>query len=104
VNTGTILDAAAARDPARAALIIDGQFITYGELAAAVQRCAAGLAANGTRAGDRVAVILDVGGKSVANIRDLRQALSQAKSDGKHDVLMRVKTSDNTHFVAVPIG
>ncbi len=58
-------------------------------------------AEHGVKSGD---VILDVGGKSVANIRDLRQALSQAKSDGKHDVLMRVKTSDNTHFIAVPIG
>jgi serine protease Do len=58
-------------------------------------------AEHGVKSGD---VILDVGGKSVSNIRDLRQALSQAKSDGKHDVLMRVKTSDNTHFIAVPIG
>ena len=57
MNTGTILDAAAARDPARAALIIDGRSTTYGELAAAVRQCAAGLAANGIGAGDRVAVV-----------------------------------------------
>jgi serine protease Do len=58
-------------------------------------------AEHGMQSGD---VILDVGGKSVANVGDLRQALSQAKTDGKHDVLMRVKTSDNTHFIAMPIG
>jgi acyl-CoA synthetase (AMP-forming)/AMP-acid ligase II len=57
MNTGTILDAAAASDPARAALIIDGRSISYGELAATVRQCAAGLAARGTVAGDRVAVV-----------------------------------------------
>ena len=53
------------------------------------------------RSGD---VILDVGGKSVGTASDLRKALSDAKLNGKHDVLIRVKTSDNTHFVAMPIG
>ena len=57
MNTGTILDAAAASDPARAALIIDGRSISYGELAATVRQCAAGLAARGVVAGDRVAVV-----------------------------------------------
>jgi acyl-CoA synthetase (AMP-forming)/AMP-acid ligase II len=57
MNTGTILDAAATGDPARAALIIDGRDISYGELAAAVQRCAAGLIAHGVVAGQRVAVV-----------------------------------------------
>jgi serine protease Do len=58
-------------------------------------------AEHGLKAGD---VILDVAGNSVSSVRDLRKALSQAKSDGKHDVLMRVKTADNTHFIAMPIG
>jgi serine protease Do len=58
-------------------------------------------AGHGVQSGD---VILDVGGKSVTSVDDLRQALSQAKTDGKHDVLMRVKSSDNTHFIAMPIG
>jgi serine protease Do len=58
-------------------------------------------AEHGMQSGD---VILNVGGKSVSNGNELRQALKQAKSDGKHDVLMRVKTSDNTHFIAMPIG
>jgi acyl-CoA synthetase (AMP-forming)/AMP-acid ligase II len=57
MNTGTIIDAAAAGDPGRIALIIDGHHIGYGELAAAVQHCAAGLAAHGVGAGDRVAVV-----------------------------------------------
>jgi len=58
-------------------------------------------AEHGLQSGD---LILDVGGKSVTSASDLRKALSEAKSDGKHDVLMRVKTADNTHFVAMPIG
>ena len=57
MNTGTILDAAAASDPTRAALIIDGRSISYGELAAAVRQCAAGLAARGVVAIQRVAVV-----------------------------------------------
>jgi serine protease Do len=58
-------------------------------------------AEHGLQSGD---VILDVGGKSVGSVADLRQALSDAKSGGKHDVLMRIKSADNTHFVAVPLG
>ena len=59
MNIGTIIDAAAAGDPGRAALIIDGRIISYGELAAAVEQCAARLADSGL-AGKRVAVV-DVG-------------------------------------------
>jgi serine protease Do len=58
-------------------------------------------AEHGLQSGD---VILDVGGKSVGSAADLRNALSEAKSSGKRDVLMRVKNADNTHFVAMPIG
>jgi serine protease Do len=58
-------------------------------------------ATRGLKSGD---VILDVAGKSVGNVSELRSALSDAKSSGKHEVLMRIKTADNTHFVAVPIG
>src|SRR5258707_2599744 len=64
MNIGAILDAAAADDPGRTALIIDGRHISYGELATAVERCAARLADSGV-AGERVAV-LDVG--SLASI------------------------------------
>ena len=58
-------------------------------------------AERGFRTGD---IILDVGGKPVGNAEDIRAALSDARSQGRHDVLMRVKTSDATRFVAVPIG
>jgi serine protease Do len=49
-------------------------------------------------------VILDVGGKPVANVNDVMSALKQAQAQGKHDVLMRVKAGNATHFVAVPLG
>jgi serine protease Do len=49
-------------------------------------------------------VILDVGGKAVANAGDVRQALIDAKAQGKHQVLMRVKVGDGTRFVALPLG
>ena len=56
MNIGTIIDAPAAGDPDRAALIIKGRTITYGDLGHAVRRCAAGLSAGGV-AGRRVAVV-----------------------------------------------
>ncbi|MGA8611770.1 MAG: Do family serine endopeptidase [Xanthobacteraceae bacterium] len=49
-------------------------------------------------------VILDMGGKAVANATDVRNALIEAKDHGKHDVLMRVKTGNGTMFVAMPLG
>ena len=58
-------------------------------------------AEHGVQTGD---IILDVGGKTVSNAGDVRKALSEAKSQGKHDVLMRVKTADAMKFVALPIG
>jgi serine protease Do len=58
-------------------------------------------AERGFQSGD---IILDVGGKSVTNAGDVRNALSEAKAGGKHDVLMRVKTADATKFVAMPLG
>ena len=57
MNLGTITDAAAIADPDRVALIIGRDTIGYGQLTAAVQRCAARLAANGVAAGSRVAVV-----------------------------------------------
>jgi acyl-CoA synthetase (AMP-forming)/AMP-acid ligase II len=59
MNIGTILDAAAAGDPGRTALIIDDRVITYAELAVAAESCATRLADKGL-AGERVAVV-DVG-------------------------------------------
>jgi len=58
-------------------------------------------AEHGLKSGD---VILEAGGKSVATAAELRNALTEAKANGKHDVLMRVKSAENTRFVAVPIG
>jgi serine protease Do len=58
-------------------------------------------AQRGIQTGD---IILDVGGKPVASGADIRQALQDAKANGKSDVLARVKTSDATRFVALPTG
>ncbi len=64
MNISTIIDAPAAGDPDRTALIVNDRTTTYGELAAAVARCAARLAADNI-AGQRIAVV-DVG--SLASI------------------------------------
>jgi serine protease Do len=58
-------------------------------------------AEHGLQTGD---VILNVGGKAVANVGDVRSALNDANSNGKHSVLMQVKTADATRFVAVPFA
>jgi serine protease Do len=58
-------------------------------------------AEHGLQTGD---VILNVGGKAVANIGDVRTALKDADTNGKHSVLMQVKTADATRFVAVPFA
>jgi serine protease Do len=58
-------------------------------------------AEHGLQTGD---VILDVGGKAVSNTADVRTALKEAQANGKHSVLMHVKTSDATRFVAVPLA
>jgi serine protease Do len=57
-------------------------------------------AERGIKTGD---VILDVGGKAVANTADVRKALSDARTAGKNTVLLRVKTAEATRFVALPI-
>jgi serine protease Do len=58
-------------------------------------------AEHGFQTGD---VILNVGGKTVANAGDVRAALNAAQQSGKNSVLMRVKTADATRFVAVPLA
>jgi acyl-CoA synthetase (AMP-forming)/AMP-acid ligase II len=65
MDVGMIIDPAASNDPDRVALIINGRAISYGELAADVERCASGLAANGVVAGTRIAV---VDGSSILSI------------------------------------
>ena len=58
-------------------------------------------AERGIQTGD---VILNVGGKTVANLGDVKSALAEASTSGKHSVLLQVKTADATKFVAVPLA
>ena len=54
----------------------------------------------GLKTGD---VILEVSGKAVTDVSQVRKTLADAHAQGKRDVLMRVKTADSTRFVAVPL-
>ncbi|MDQ0394536.1 Do family serine endopeptidase [Labrys monachus] len=60
-----------------------------------------GAAAETLRPGD---VILDVAGKPVSNVQEVRQILSEARADSKRTVLLRIHNDDGTHFVALPVG
>jgi serine protease Do len=61
-----------------------------------------GVAADhGLQVGD---VILDVGGKPVASPADVNQSVAEARKQGKHTVLFRVKSGEGTKFVALPLG
>jgi serine protease Do len=61
-----------------------------------------GVAADhGFQVGD---VILDVGGKSVANPGDVRKQLADARKEGKRALLFRVKSGEGTRFVALPLS
>jgi serine protease Do len=63
---------------------------------------AGGVAAeHGFRVGD---VILEVGGKAVTTPAEIRKSLAEARSEGKHTVLFRVKSNEGTKFVALPLG
>jgi serine protease Do len=53
----------------------------------------------GLKEGD---VILEVAGKSVNRPSDVAEAIATAKTDGKKSVLMRVKSGEGEHFVALP--
>jgi serine protease Do len=61
-----------------------------------------GVAANkGLTVGD---VILDVSGNPVTAPADFRNALNQAQDSGKHEILLRIRTStQKNQFVALPI-
>ena len=56
---------------------------------------------HGLKSGD---VILEVGGSKVATAADMRKALGEAQKNGKHAVLMRVKSDNTTKFVAIPFA
>jgi serine protease Do len=58
-------------------------------------------AERGIKEGD---VILDVAGKAVSSPADVRQQLADLHKEGKHVALMRMKSGDDTKFVAVPLG
>jgi serine protease Do len=61
-----------------------------------------GVAADhGFQVGD---VILDVGGKAVSSPADVRKQLADARKEGKHALLFRVKSGEGTRFVALPLG
>jgi serine protease Do len=61
-----------------------------------------GLAAErGFEPGD---VILQVGGKFVKTPDEFQNALSDARSEGKHTVLIRLRSGDTMRFVAIPTG
>ena len=58
-------------------------------------------AERGFKEGD---VILEVAGRSVSSPADVRSALEAARTDKKSSVLMRLRTGDASHYVAVPLG
>ena len=45
-----------------------------------------------------------VGGKAVSKPQDVRNALAELHKEGKHTVLMRVRSADATKFVAMPLA
>jgi serine protease Do len=57
-------------------------------------------AEHGLQTGD---IILDVGGRTVGNVSEMRKVLADAKTHGRGNVLMRVKSGDATRFVALPL-
>jgi serine protease Do len=58
-------------------------------------------AEQGIKAGD---VILNVAGTSVSTPGDVQKQLAQLQKAGKHAVLMRVKSDEGTHYVALPLA
>ena len=58
-------------------------------------------AERGFKVGD---VILDVGGSKVGNPTAVRKAIADARTGGKKTILMRIKSGEQTRFVAVPVG
>jgi serine protease Do len=61
-----------------------------------------GLAADqGVELGD---VILEIGGKPMKTPDDIQTTLTDARRNGKRTVLVRLRSGENTRFVAVPTG
>jgi len=57
-------------------------------------------AQSGLQVGD---VILDAAGKTVNQPSDITQAVARVEKQGRHALLLRVKSQRGTHFVAVPL-
>ncbi|CAN7757780.1 Do family serine endopeptidase [Bradyrhizobium sp. LjRoot220] len=55
----------------------------------------------GIKKGD---VILEVAGKNVSNPGDIGEALDAARADKKSSVLMRLRSGEASHYVAVPVA
>jgi serine protease Do len=55
----------------------------------------------GLKKGD---VILEVAGKTVSNPGDVHEALEAARTDKKNSVLMRLRSGEASHYVAVPLA
>jgi serine protease Do len=58
-------------------------------------------ATRGLKEGD---VILEVAGKSVANPGDISDAVKAAHADNKSSVLMKVRSAEGSHCVAIPVA
>jgi serine protease Do len=58
-------------------------------------------AEHGFQAGD---LILDVSGRTVSTPADVRKAFTDARTQGKRTVLLRVKSGSAMKFVALPVG
>jgi serine protease Do len=58
-------------------------------------------AQKGMQVGD---VILEAGGRPVSKPADIAAALADAKKENRKAVLLRVKSSDGTHFVAIAVN
>ena len=55
-------------------------------------------ARKGLREGD---TILEVAGRAVSRPAEVRQAIDAARKDGRKAVLMRVKSAEGVHYVAL---
>jgi serine protease Do len=58
-------------------------------------------AEQGIKAGD---VITNVGGSTVSSPSDVQKQLAQLRKAGKHSALIRVKSGEGTHYVALPLA
>ncbi|AWM28038.1 Do family serine endopeptidase [Sinorhizobium fredii] len=58
-------------------------------------------AQHGLEAGD---IVLDVGGKAIANAKDFRRDLVSLRKEGRMAALLRIQSGGTTRLVALPLG